>query len=99
MFKKTLFLISLFLVLTGCYQSTASLIGPTVTLGTSGNIVQSAVSYSVNESVKKTTGEYPAVHIKKRFEKSKIKQLFSYNKNLDLSYNVQTDHILQSHKI
>ena len=68
MFKKTFFLIGLFLVLTGCYQSTASLIGPTVTLGTSGNIVQSAISYSVNETVKKATGEYPAEHIKKRFK-------------------------------
>ena len=69
MFEKKLILISSFLVLTGCYQSTASLIGPTVTLGTSGNIVQSALSYSVNESVKKATGEYPADHIKKRFKK------------------------------
>ena len=68
MFKKTSLLIALFLVLTGCYHSTASLIGPTVTLGTSGNIVQSAISYSVNESVKKATGEYPADHIKKRFK-------------------------------
>tara|TARA_B100000427_G_C15175839_1_gene449355 strand:- start:250 stop:459 length:210 start_codon:yes stop_codon:yes gene_type:complete len=68
MFKKTLILIASFLVLTSCYQSTASLIGPTVTLGTSGNIVQSALSYSVNESVKKATGEYPADHIKKRFK-------------------------------
>ena len=67
MLKKTFFLITFFLVSTGCYQSTASLIGPTVTLGTSGNIVQSAISYSVNESVKKATGEYPAEHIKKRF--------------------------------
>ena len=68
MFKKTLLLISLFLVLTGCYQSTASLIGPTVTLGTSGNIAQSVISYSVNESVKKATGDYPFEHIKKRFK-------------------------------
>ena len=93
MFKKTSFLILTYLMLAGCYHSTASLIGPTVTLGTSGNIVQSAISYSVNESVKKTTGEYPAVHIKKRFEKSKIKQLFSYNKNLDQFYNDQMVHI------
>ena len=69
MFKRTLTLIVSFLVLTGCYQSTASLIGPTVTLGTSGNIVQSALSYSVNESVKMSTGEYPAKHIKKIFKK------------------------------
>ena len=69
MFKKTLILIASLLILNGCYQSTASLIGPTVTLGTSGNIAQSALSYSVNESVKKATGEYPADHIKKRFKK------------------------------
>ena len=68
MFKKTFFLIALFLTFSGCYHSTASLIGPTVTLGTSGNIAQSALSYSVNESVKKVTGEYPADHIKKRFK-------------------------------
>tara|TARA_B100001564_G_scaffold189699_1_gene159255 strand:+ start:499 stop:669 length:171 start_codon:yes stop_codon:yes gene_type:complete len=55
-------------MLVGCYQSTASLIGPTFTLGTSGNIAHSTLSYSINESVKKATGEYPADHIKKRFK-------------------------------
>ena len=69
MILKTFFFIFFYLILTGCYQSTASLIGPTVTLGTSGNIVQSALTYSVNESVKKATGEYPADHVKKRFKK------------------------------
>mgnify|MGYP001272426719 CR=1 FL=1 len=68
MLKKTFFLTVLLLMLSGCYQSTASLIGPSVTLGTSGNIVQSALSYSVNESVKKATGNYPIEHIKKRFK-------------------------------
>ena len=69
MFFKIIFLIVLTLMLNGCYQSTASLIGPSVTLGTSGNIVQSALTYSVNESVKKATGEYPADHVKKKFKK------------------------------
>ena len=55
-------------MLVSCYQSTASLIGPTITLGTSGNLAQSALSYSVNESVKKITGHYPAGHIKRRFK-------------------------------
>ena len=68
MFHKTFFLITVFVMLTSCYQSTASLIGPTITLGTSGNLAQSAISYSVNESVKKITGDYPAEHIKKRFK-------------------------------
>jgi len=68
MFYK-MFLIIIFLVLTGCYQTTTSLIGPTITLGTSGNIAQSAISYSVNQTVKKTTGNYPIDHLKKRFNK------------------------------
>ena len=68
MFYKKFFLITVFLVLTSCYQSTASLIGPTITLGTSGNLAQSALSFSVNESVKKITGDYPAEHIKKKFK-------------------------------
>ena len=68
MFSKTFFFVALSLTLTGCYQSTASLIGPSITLGTSGNIAQSALSYSVNQSVKKVTGEYPAEHLKKRFK-------------------------------
>ncbi len=55
-------------MLTSCYHSTASLIGPTITLGTSGNLAQSALSYSVNESVKKITGYYPAEHIKRKFK-------------------------------
>ena len=69
MFYKTFFFITVLLMLASCYQSTASLIGPTITLGTSGNLAQSAISYSVNESVKKITGDYPAEHIKKRFKK------------------------------
>ena len=69
MFHKTFFLITVFVMLTSCYQSTASLIGPTITLGTSGNLAQSALSYSLNESVKKITGDYPAEHIKKKFKK------------------------------
>ena len=68
MFYK-MFLIIIFLVLTGCYQTTTSLIGPTITLGTSGNIAQSAISYSVNHTVKKATGHYPIDHLKKRFNK------------------------------
>ncbi len=65
---KIFFFIALSLILTSCYQSTASLVGPSITLGTSGNIAQSAFSYSVNETVKKATGEYPADHIKKKFK-------------------------------
>jgi len=68
MFYKTFFFITVFLMLTGCYQSSASLIGPTITFGTSGNLAQSALSYSVNESVKKITGYYPAEHIKRKFK-------------------------------
>ena len=67
MIFRIFFIIILF-VLNSCYQTTSSLIGPTITLGTSGNLAQSAISYSVNDSVKKVTGHYPAEHLKKRLK-------------------------------
>jgi len=68
MILRMFFFIIFYLMLTGCYQSTASLIGPTITLGTSGNIAQSAFSYSVNQSIKKATGDYPIEYVKKKFK-------------------------------
>ena len=43
------------ILLTGCFQSSASLIGPVYTLGSSGNIYQAGLSYGVNQTIQKTT--------------------------------------------
>lgn len=71
MFKNYLLYILVILFLTGCYQSTASLVGPSITLGTSGNIAQSVTSYTFNETINKKTGDYPINHLKSKIEKNK----------------------------
>ena len=49
------------LFLTGCIQSTASLIGPAYTIGSSGNIYQAGLSYGLNETLKKQQANRPLI--------------------------------------
>ena len=44
------------LLLNGCMQSTA-LIGPAITVASTGNLYQAGISYGTNELVKKETGQ------------------------------------------
>ena len=62
-FKKIylLFLISIFL--SGCIQSTA-LLGPGVTIATTGNIMQAGLQYGANTAIKKETGKDALTHLK-----------------------------------
>ncbi len=61
--KKTCFVLVGLLFLSACYQNTA-MIGPAITAGSSGNIVQSAFSYATSTSVKRATGKTPIEHVK-----------------------------------
>ncbi len=69
--KKTIGLVSLLFVLSGCYQtSLAPMIGPAAG-ASQGRLAYSAVSTSFSYGVKHTTGKFPIEHILKR-EKDKI---------------------------
>ena len=60
---KKIFLLSIFITLTGCMNSTAML-GSILTVGTSGgNIYQAGASYGTNMTVKKITGKTPTEHL------------------------------------
>ncbi len=59
------------LFLTGCIQSTASLIGPAYTIGSSGNIYQAGLSYGLNETLQRTTGKSTIDHAKLLLENTK----------------------------
>jgi|TARA_B110000967_G_C18541255_1_gene390724 hypothetical protein len=60
---KKIFLYTILLGLTGCLNSTAML-GPFMTLGTSGgNLYQAGASYGTNMTVKKITGKTPTEHL------------------------------------
>ena len=54
--KKVIFLVIATVFLNGCFQVLA-LLGPAATGVASGNIYQSAISYSVSYGVKQTTGK------------------------------------------
>ena len=62
--KKKLLLLFSFLLLNGCFEPTA-LMGPAITVGTSGNIYQAGLSYGTNQVVQKATGKSSIEHIVK----------------------------------
>tara|TARA_Y100000996_G_scaffold371166_1_gene319253 strand:- start:380 stop:676 length:297 start_codon:yes stop_codon:yes gene_type:complete len=64
---KLIFILFYLIFLSGCIQTTA-LIGPGITVATSGNIIQAGLQYSANTAIKKETGKYPLTHIKEKVE-------------------------------
>ena len=65
-FKLYLILLS-FIFLSGCFQSSA-LLGPGMTIISTGNVAQAGFHYGANTAVKKETGKYPIIHFKETVE-------------------------------
>ena len=61
------------MLLSACAQSTA-LIGPAITIGNTGNIMQASFSYGSNMAIKKTTGKTPGGHVTSYIETKKEKE-------------------------
>ena len=72
--KKILTYIALAVILSGCAQSTA-MIGPVLTLASSGNMSQAGLTFVSNKVVEKETGMDTVSYVSKKIEKqnSKIK--------------------------
>ena len=68
--KKTIVIIISFVFLGACAQSTA-LIGPAISIGSSGNVMQAGFSYGTNILVKQTTGKVPSEHVSLYIEEKK----------------------------
>ena len=62
-FKKIYFLVLISIMLTGCIQSTA-LLGPGITIATTGNIMQAGLQYGANTAIKNETGKDALTHLK-----------------------------------
>ena len=60
--RNILLILISFLLLGACAQSTA-FIGPAITAGSTGNVIQAGFSYASNMAVKKTTGKTPSEHV------------------------------------
>ena len=72
-FQKIYFLAIIFIFLSGCIQSTA-LLGPGVTLATTGNIMQAGLQYGANTAIKNETGKDAFTHLKDAVDEDKDSQ-------------------------
>ncbi len=77
--KKILACILAGIILSGCAQSTA-MIGPAITLASSGNVSQAGLTFFTNKAVEKETGmdtvSYVSSQIEKQNSKNKLKREF-----------------------
>ena len=72
-FKKIYLLVLISLILSGCIQSTA-LLGPGVTIATTGNIMQAGLQYGANSAIKKETGKDALTHLKSTLDEEQNSQ-------------------------
>ena len=70
--KKTIIGMFLLCFLNGCVQSTA-LLGPAITIGTTGNVVQAGLQLGTNHAIKQETGKDALTHITDAVDKDKKK--------------------------
>ena len=73
--KKIVLYFCISLFLTGCYQSTA-MVGPAITLASTGNVSQAGLAYITNKAVKEETGmsatEYVSTILEEKTKKNEI---------------------------
>ena len=60
--EKLIFLLFSLATLNGCIESTA-LLGPAISVGTSGNVYQASLSYASNTIIYNATGKTPIEHV------------------------------------
>ena len=72
---KLYFIFLSFIFLSGCFQSSA-LLGPGMTIISTGNVAQAGFHYGANKAVKKETGKYPITHFKETVETTSGKDSF-----------------------
>ena len=74
-FKKIYFLVLITILLSGCMQSSA-LLGPGITIMTTGNVMQAGFQYGANSAIKKETGKDAITHLKNVVDEEKDSQKF-----------------------
>ena len=76
--KKLIIGLLMVCLLNGCVQSTA-LLGPAITIGTTGNIVEAGLQFGTNHAIKQETGKDAFTHISDAVEEDKRKKNFNKN--------------------
>ena len=74
-FLKTLFILSSLIFLNGCIQTTA-LLGPGLTIATTGNVLQAGFQYGANSVIEKETGKNTLEHFQDAVDNQDKKKKF-----------------------
>jgi len=79
--KRNIFLyLVLGFFLTGCFQTTA-MVGPVITLASTGNISQAGITFLTNKAIKNETGMNTLEFMSNKIEVRKYKQKYKNKKN------------------
>ena len=75
------------IILSGCVQSTAML-GPAITLASTGNVSQAGITYFTNEAVREETGMDAVSYVSKKIEEknSKTKRRREFKKLVENNF-------------
>ena len=74
-FLKISFVFFSLIFLSGCFQSTA-LLGPSITVATTGNVLQAGLQYGTNTAIKNETGKDTLEHLQNAVESQSKSQKF-----------------------
>ena len=74
-FLKISFIFFSLIFLSGCLQSTA-LLGPSMTVATTGNVLQAGLQYGANTAIKNETGKNTLEHLQDAVESQSKSQKF-----------------------
>jgi len=91
--KKIIVIIISFVFLGACAQSTVFL-GPAISVGSTGNVMQAGFSYGTNIAIKQTTGLMPSEHVSLYIEEKKEEKKL---KESDAKIRKEMVNYLQSH--
>ena len=69
------FVIFVLIFLSGCVQTT-SMLGPGITIATTGNVFQAGLQYGANTAIKNETGKDVFSHIKDKVDEKKDEKKF-----------------------
>ena len=77
-FKKIYLVVLISIILSGCIQSTA-LLGPGITIATTGNVMQAGLQYGASTAIKNETGKDALTHLKNVVDKEQENQKIKKN--------------------
>ena len=83
------FVIFVLIFLSGCVQTT-SLLGPGLTVATTGNVFQAGLQYGANTAIKNETGKDVFSHIKDKVDEKKDEKKFYAEFRLLLENRINT---------